>query len=599
MRNCQKSFLKRLPVYSMKTDTFLKLKSGHLIPFFCLALLFGLFPIKTLNMPYEECNWKSRDYTQRLVDTALSQALEAQNACVECSTKGDSVFSSSETSVDDLQKALAFPIPRECFFAAATRKLSRKGSRTGFYYCKSPESKTPKKSMRVVTNEGKKKLLYPRSPCFNEAYISLIADSFHYMARCFGFNTQERQDIFALFNHESSFVLNKRSNRKARCIGQVTKGTVHTMNRYVYMSNDEMLSSYHNIYREALKNCPDLSTKARLPEVLFEEPNPSYSKLKKINKNFPVSCLTSQDPYACFFYSMYNIKVNKLHLEKRLSSAHENLPQNLEIPESTKDIFQLPIRLNEVLHVREIRTEENGEKKTTDFFFQNDYELMEAIAEGRYQTKNLQIKKATLYNFDEKAKAALIHWSYNGGASIINDYLKEFLTKKKKHIVESTAPQWKKQIKEGQPFDFDLSISDPLKQTLQKLEDIDRHKWTVRDLKKKKPSDYQQSIKEEQAKIKQLEEEIENFTASLRQETLGKGHPPEKFTDYLWLEYNGGEKRRAEVVRFVSKVASDAEDLSNIGVNLKRMHQHSQNKSMEAKQKEFLESLTDKCQFAP
>ena len=577
----------------------MKIRYIHFIIFTGLVFVSASLSIRaSADMPYEECSWKSKSYTQRLVEDTLLQSLEAKTTCEECSTENNR-NSFTETTTNSLREALDFPIPTECFFAAATHKLSRIGSRKRFYYCESPESKTPEDTMKVTTKNGKSRKLYPRRPCFNEAYVSMIAKSFHYMAKCFGLNSQERQDIFALFNHESSFVLNKRSWTKARCIGQLTKDTVYTMNKYIYMSNDKLLSSYHHIYREALKTCPDLNIKARLPETLSEEENPSYSKLKKINKNLNVDCLTTQAPYACFFYSMYNIKANKTLLEEELDSVEENLPQNLEISQSVKDFFQLPIRLNEVLHVTEIQTTADGQTREVNSFFQNDYELIEALGKAQYKKENLQVKKTTLYTFDKKTKAALVYWSYNGGTSIIRKYLQEFLIKKKKQIVEgdSSSSHGKKQIKKGQPLDFDFSISEDLQAALQKFKDIDTSKWTIKDLEERKPSDYQQLIKEEKEKIKQFKKDIENFTTALRQETLGKGQPPERFTDYLWLKYNGGDRRRAEVVEFVSKVKRDAEKLSDIQTNLKRMHRNSKNKPSKNTQKEFLESLKTKCRL--
>ena len=213
----------------------MKIRYIHFIIFAGLVFVSASLSIRaSADMPYEECSWKSKSYTQRLVEDTLLQSLEAKTTCEECSTENRD--SSTETTTNSLREALDFPIPTECFFAAATRKLSTKGSQKRFYYCKSPESKTPEDTMKVTTKNGKSRELYPRRPCFNEAYVSMIAKSFHYMAKCFGLNSQERQNIFALFNHESSFVLNKRSWTKARCIGQLTPDTVYTMNKYIYMS---------------------------------------------------------------------------------------------------------------------------------------------------------------------------------------------------------------------------------------------------------------------------------------------------------------------------------------------------------------------------
>lgn len=528
----------------MKKENSVKVRCNFLIIFLLLKVVFLFASGKvSADIPYEECNWKSKEYTERIVKDAYLQTMKTGNICEECSLEDNraSVTTSSQINASNLKDALEFPIPFECFFAAATRKFSTKGSKRRFYYCESPENKAPKEAMKVI-KKGKIKYIYPRSPCFNEAYISLIANSFHYMAQCFGFNRKERQNLFSLFNHESSFIFNKKSGTGARCIGQITKDTVLTMNKYIYMSNDELLRSYHNIYREALENCPDLNIKARLPAILSEESNPTYSKLKKINKSLRVTCLTTQDPYACFFYSMYNYQVNKILLEKELASAHDNL----------------------------------------------------------------QIKKTPVYIFDKETKEALVYWSYNGGISIIKDYLKEFLRKKHLQITQSesspeckSAPcKWRRQIESGQPLDFDISTSEELQAVFQKFNDIDTHKWKIREFKrKKKPSNYKQLIEEKKEQISQLKREIESFTTSLREETIGKGEPPERFTDYLWLEYNGGNRRKAEVIQFISKIQSDFADISNIQTKLQKMHEDSSNKPDKKKQEDFLESVKNKCSF--
>ena len=53
--------------------------------------------------------------------------------------------------------------------------------------------------MKVTTDQGKKKQIYPRSPCFSEAYISMISESFHYMAKCFGFYRSGTAEYFLRF----------------------------------------------------------------------------------------------------------------------------------------------------------------------------------------------------------------------------------------------------------------------------------------------------------------------------------------------------------------------------------------------------------------
>ena len=90
-----------------------------------------------MDIPYEECNWRSRNYTLRLVQDTLLNTKEAESTCDICSTENrNSTFSSSETTVSHLKNALNFPIPIECFFAAATPKIFKKrANKKKFYYC--------------------------------------------------------------------------------------------------------------------------------------------------------------------------------------------------------------------------------------------------------------------------------------------------------------------------------------------------------------------------------------------------------------------------------------------------------------------------------
>ena len=76
----------------------------------------------------------------------------------------------------------------------------------------------------------------------------MTATAFHEMANCFELSPEDRRTVFALLSHESSFILNARSQDKkegTRCYGAIAGSTFQTMNKYIYTRDNNIKDSYH------------------------------------------------------------------------------------------------------------------------------------------------------------------------------------------------------------------------------------------------------------------------------------------------------------------------------------------------------------------
>ena len=573
-----------------------------------LVLVFSIIPVSfAIEAIYEDCNWKSKSWTEKLVKTINDKnrsASEAEAVCHRCTKTSphDLELTALQATADDLNA-----VPMECFLAGAIKKYKQKGSRKRFYYCESPDSLNIQNNMPVRDTTGQDRRIYPRSPCLNKDYMNMIRDSFHYMAECFGFET-DLPYLFSLFNHESSFILNKQSNTGARCVGQLTKDTVKTINKYIYMSQDPELQHYHNIYKQALLKCPDLETRLSfLPKELLRSRNPTFLKLRRIHNNISITCLTTQDPDICFFYSLYNISVNRKRLTFKLESLHENLPENLEIPKAMKETFKMPVLLNEMVRVKGTVTTDAGAEKEIDILLENDYEIHQEMSRYKYNPEELQVTKQPVYDFNKAAEWAMLYLAYNGGMSVMDTYFKEFLIKKKRRLASGKTCKGEnrstpicrnqKRLQQGQSMEPDFSLSETAQSVVDKLQEIRILKWEIKKLKKKNPDEAPSLIAEKEKQITELTDGMETEIQTLRQSTLGQDQVPELFSDYLLLEYAEKVSRRAEVITFLGKIKADAKGLRHIRGPLNRVHKRSERKPDDTEAESFYESVKNKCQF--
>lgn len=603
--------IKNTPITTIRQSQSFYLKLMVWSPLFLFIFSVISSPAFAIESIYETCHWRSKSWTERLVSTINNKNRQndttAEAVCQRCpeiSPNGQGL-SALQNITDGLNATKN--IPAECFLASSIKKYQQHGSYDRFYYCDRPDSPNIKGTMPVIDETGQARNLYPRSPCLSKDYTNMIKDSFHYMAGCFGFKKEELPYLFTLFNHESSFILNKKSGTGARCIGQLIRDTAKTINKYIYMSNDAALRPYYNIYKQALKKCPDLEIRLSfLPSKLLKDENPSFSKLRRIHQKMSVTCLTTQDPDICFFYSLYNMSVNRLRLRAGLKLSHENLPENLEIPQSMKDTFKLPVSLNEIVHIKGTVITETGEQKKIDVLLENDYEIYQKMSQYEYDSKELQIEKIPVYDFNRATEWTMLYLAYNGGMSVADTYLKEFLIKKKEQLSSrktcknrtTAACKARKKLLQGQSLELNLSTSETAQEVSDTIRKIRKLKWEIKKIQKTDASaKAAQVIEEKEKQTQELADGMENAVRLLRERTLGKSKPPELFSDYLLLEYNGSLWRRSEVIEFPGKIKTDAKDLHEIRASLIKAHKHSKQTPTDKEAENFLNSVKNNCQF--
>ncbi len=170
------------------------------------------------HIPFEECSWKNKNYTHQILNNNPPHSdafLEAKD-CSNCSTRRESLQEPAETkSLKSLSSIVSQAIlPPDCFFASSLRATKKGPGQRKFYYCDSPEHRNQLIMSPIKDPSGKIRHLYPRRPCLNEDYTKMTHKAFHSLANCFNFSPQDKIYLFALLNHESSFILNNRSRHR-------------------------------------------------------------------------------------------------------------------------------------------------------------------------------------------------------------------------------------------------------------------------------------------------------------------------------------------------------------------------------------------------
>ena len=481
----------------------------------CLLILFSAFKSAGSSL-YEQCDWKNKAYTERLIRESqkLFPKTEACSDCFMPEKKGQNWW--FEWINDFFLWPKEEDIPVECFFASGTKTLTKGPGSKNYYYCKSKKSMKPLEKMRLTDSRGKRRYVSPRKPCLNFPYTLMTSKAFHYMTDCFDFSQREKNYLFALFNRESSFILNNRSKGHARCYGQLRATVVKDINESIYFEN--VLGS--KIYRQALQRCEDLNEKVWIdPKIIpvrmgGKGETRSYSRLEKINKKIRVTCRLTQDPATCFFYSLFNMQKNRIRLEVALNTVDKKIPRKTKVPENIKQDFLFPIRLNEVLHVKGI-VKVNGKKRRIDEIFENNNEVYKSMKEVQYDPKDLAIKKVKLFKIDFNRKWKILYWLYNGGSSVADTYIWNFIREEKKTLSREC---------------------------------------------KRNHMGFQ--------RCKHRRQIIQN--RSLPFDT-------EKFESYLQLNYDGSQKRRKEVAEFISDIKKDMNYLTNEGrlkIHLQSLHKN-------------------------
>lgn len=409
------------------------------------------------NIPFEVCNWKNKEMTDNIVHGDQDFSIEAGCSSLDCwqrkltSHGNDSDQALAQTISD------AISIPPECFFASAVHSVAKPPGKIddeknrlhgtpNYYYCDSATSKNTTQ-FSATNPSGNTQQIDPPAPCLNEEYVMMTHRAFHTMANCFDFTREEKKYLFKLFNHESHFILNNKSDTGARCYGQITQITAEEIGKKIYLSSNTNTSWKSEIYKDAVSKCPELPANVHIPDAIRPEgagprTDTSFDRYKSVSRQ--LNCQLSQHAPTCFFYAMYNVKMNMQTLEKTLSSTsriiEDIIPQNQErgdIVSKLKEDFSLPIQMDEMLIVEGTFTEANGNTKNYSWVMRDGRELYYALydrnhrAKRSYNTNDLKIRKVKIYDINQEDKWNLIYQAYNGGSSVITDEMQAFIEHQK------------------------------------------------------------------------------------------------------------------------------------------------------------------------
>ncbi|MCZ0932813.1 MAG: hypothetical protein OXJ52_06655 [Oligoflexia bacterium] len=356
---------------------------------------------------------------QRTDDLAQDPSITEADFCERCESRFANML---EIYISIKDKFTV--IPKQCFLAMALRGDALFAS-SQYVHC---ESKNKAFFSKV------------RKFCINEDYINTIYTAWKDTAECFNYDTEKQKEIFHLINQESGGILNVRSATGARCLGQVTIDYVKTINNIINSSNKTNPLKYSEIYREVAQRCPRLKEKV----------------LKNINF---ITCQTSLDPYTCLFYTFYGLERNHRKMKENLQSKLDYMG-NREFPKSVANKYQLPIRLNEILHVT--GTTKNGNKFNWVIWDDSElYNLWSKIDDS----KELTIKKAPLFKNQEHIEQMFNYWAHNGGQSLVNSSVTKRIERLKRNIARSCKSHSqenrclaREQIKEGKGIDSSLAL---------------------------------------------------------------------------------------------------------------------------------------------
>ena len=428
------------------------------------------------NLAFEKCDWKNKDYTTRIIQdhtffnfkdpfTSLvnrweefkknnkdhqlscssSQAVESfgsQESQAICPQKSaieeefdylsplynEFVLDFFKESIQEKQLS-ENDIPLECFFAGSVRGANLYTSAHNYYYCK--EDAVHPSYMTVKDDEQNTRVIAPQRACLNRDYTFLTAKAFNKTADCFGFNKSDKELIFKLFNHESSFLHNVKSSKSARCYGQLTKIALEEINKQIYFSNSKNPFPYSFIFDEVIEQCPGLQTAVLNPEIYEQRNKKNMKHFESLVAKTAVNCKMTQNPYTCLFYAFYNIKINMVDIEKQLEGATSSFGRKNNIPEDFKNTFSLPILLSEMIGVTNI--------EGRNMVFWDDSEIWNVLR-NKDMDQIESIRVLPLFSNEDEVKNIFNLWAYNGGISI-SGYMEDFIRQLKRSIARPCSPQ--------------------------------------------------------------------------------------------------------------------------------------------------------------
>ena len=391
------------------------------------------------NFPYEQCTWKNRIQTDKLVENFKDYLVGEESRRVaaeskpDCPTRGLGIEPFLEWAAQVKSRTLEYVWGKSeqnysplCFLASGWKgKRLWKPAPGGksYYHCSKGKTRP---LMLKEDDAGRRRKIYTRSFCMNGDYVQLIAKSFNEMSQCFDLTDDEKKYFFAIYSHESSFHLNKRSRTSARCLGQVTMVANIEVNRDINWGRTDIAA-------HVFKKCPRLKDEIIPEDILRRKLSKKKIKYLTLKSRGRFNCHLSHNPYACLFYSIYFLKYYEEILEKEMSKSMDHT--DIEISEEHEEQYQLPIKMGEILHLKGTCNHRVKGAVEGSWLFDRDDEVYDFLQRCRFD-KSIVARKVDLFeNFYSKVKLDVLLTSYNGGSSILNDYFPSFIKYFKRKIV--------------------------------------------------------------------------------------------------------------------------------------------------------------------
>ncbi len=499
---------------------------------------------------------------------------EAQDNCNLCEDKSHNNQNPELTVLSGItecysdKKRKDGDIHPACFFASSLRGEYGKNHKN--YICDKPDLVNPAR--------GSVK------PCFNKKYTELTKKSFDYIANCFNYNAYQKKELFKLFNHESGFSLNNKSGSSARCYGQIAADAFKEVGKHIYRALNKQYfrggTKQSYMYEDALEKCPNLTKKAGVIPFI-SAPKKSKREAQKHKKTIdwvfnprnpqarfnalPMTCSLITNPYNCFLYSMFNVKINSGHLNKRLNqqvidivtdrTTHHKVPlAKLPVLQKISNDFQFPVYRHEVLIFKGVVKHKKDKRVSNQtWVFENEKVAYQTMQKYDYDSTKSDIRKVPMFKSSEKGldreiKTTILNTAYNGGVSVVlpsKHYFVQFLLKKSQDIARR------------------CSKKNTTKRCKQRRKILSGESLSVKDFKT-------------------------------------------EFQRYMRSNYDNNDPvRRSEVANFQSKVEEDSENLAKIPdsameTNLNEMHPSCKTKDQKncvhsEQKKKFLEFVKNNC----
>ena len=334
------------------------------------------------------------------------------NFCYKCSQ----AYASSVEVRHEVEASFPAPfIPKKCFLTIAV--VGNHSFEERYSYCSSETN-------RQAVN-GKNQRF-----CMNEDYITAIHESFNKMSACFNFNQLQQNDLFSLISHESGGILNARSSKKARCLGQLTLGYVKHINNIIKSTNYKKPDPHSVIWKNVLARCPDLKS----------------SPTQMAN----ITCATTQNPDKCLFYTFFGAKRSLKDVRDRLDSENKFMGKR-EFPDAKEQTFipathsrairkyqnmldLLPIKRKEMMVIKGTFREEFGAEKF-HYVMWDDLEIYNnKIHEKIDWTQKVEIKKVQMFQSENDVLSMFMFWTHNGGHTVANKGFTRRLNRLKQEI---------------------------------------------------------------------------------------------------------------------------------------------------------------------